>query len=79
MMTDIKTTIRIYGDKVFTNFLGLNLPEDYIECESFTVISIDSLLVYKNNYYLQTIIFRQLWLNNCKQTTDHLGQNLSEN
>ena len=42
----VKTKIRPYGDKVYTNFRDLNVPEDYIECESFTVISIDSLLVY---------------------------------
>ena len=29
------------------------MPEDDIECESFTVISIDSLLVYQRKYYLQ--------------------------
>ena len=40
----IKTKIRATGDKVYTNFYGLNVPEDDIECESFTVIS-DSLLV----------------------------------
>ena len=42
----IKTKIRTYGDKIYTNFRGLNVPEDDIECEYFTVISIDSLLVY---------------------------------
>ena len=46
----IKTKIRISGDKVYTNFRGLNVPEDDIECESFTVIiSIESLLVYDKN------------------------------
>ena len=55
----IKTTIRTYGDKVYTNFCGLNMPEDDIECESFTVISIDSLLVYENKYHLQ------VYLHNC--------------
>ena len=34
--------MRTYGDKVYTN--------------SFTVISIDSLLVYDNNYYLQVCL-----------------------
>ena len=48
----IKTKIRTYGDKVCINSRGLNVPEDHIECESFTVISIDSLLVYDNKYYL---------------------------
>ena len=31
----IKTKIRTYGDKVCTNFRGLNVPEDNIEYESF--------------------------------------------
>ena len=35
----IKTKKRTYGDNVYTNFLGLNMPEDDIECESFTDIS----------------------------------------
>ena len=41
----IKTKMRTFADKVYTNFRGLNLPKDDIECESFTVISIDFLLV----------------------------------
>ena len=56
MMTDIKTKIRTYGDKVYFNFSGLSVPEDDIECESFTVISIDSLLVYENKCYLQVYL-----------------------
>ena len=54
----MKTKIRTYSDKVQTNFPGLNLPEDDIECESFTVISIESLLVYENKYL-------QVYLDNC--------------
>ena len=60
----IKTKIRAYGNKVYINFCGLIVPEDYIECESFTVISINSLLVYKNKYYIQ------VYLDNC----DNCGQ-----
>ena len=56
----IKTKIRTYGDKFYTNFHGLNLAEGDIDCESFTVISVDSLLVYENKYYLQ------VYLDNCK-------------
>ena len=41
----IKFKTRPYGKKVYTNFCGLNIPEDDIKCESFTVISIDSLLI----------------------------------
>ena len=35
------------------------MPEDDIECESFTFISVDSLHVYNNKYYLQ------VYLDNC--------------
>ena len=54
------------------------MPEDDIECESFIVILIDSLLVYKKQYYLQ------VYLDNCayeivnKQMTDDLDGNLFE-
>ena len=49
----MKTKIRTYGDKTHTNFRGLNVPENGVECKSFTVISIDALLVYDDRYYLQ--------------------------
>ena len=74
----IKTKIRTYDDKVYTNFHGLNVPENDIKCKSFTVISIDSLLVYENKYCLQ------VYLDNCtckiinKQMTDYLDENLFE-
>ena len=55
----IKTKIRTFGDKVFTNFCALNVPDDDIECESFTVISIDSFLVCNKKYYFQ------VYLDNC--------------
>ena len=49
----IKTKIRAYGDKVYTNF---KCAGRCTECESFTVISIYSLLVHENNCYLQVYI-----------------------
>ena len=55
----IKTKIRTYGDKFYSNFRGLNVPEDDKACESFTVISINSLLVYDKKI-LSASIFRQL-------------------
>ena len=84
----IKTKIRTFGDKeqFYTNSRDLNIPEDGIDanpllsrwyrCESFTVISIDSLFVYDMKYYLQ------VYLNSCtykvvnKQMTDYLDENL---
>ena len=52
----IKIKIRTYDDKVYTNFRGLNVSENDLECKSFTVISIDSLLGYENKYYLQVYL-----------------------
>ena len=52
MMIDIKKA-RTYSGKVYTNFCSLNVPEDGVECEFFTFISIDSLLFIKKKYYLQ--------------------------
>ena len=52
------------------------MSEDSVECESFTIISIDSLLVYENKYNLQ------VYLDHCaykiveKQMTDYLHNNL---
>ena len=48
----IETKIRPYGGKVYTNFRGLNVPEDDIECKSFSVLPIDSLFAYGSKYYL---------------------------
>ena len=76
MMAYIKTKIKIHDDKVYTNFRGLNVPEDDIECESFTVISIDSLLVYKNKYYLQVYLNKSAYEIGNKQMTDYLDENL---
>ena len=70
--------IKIYGGKVNTNFRGLNVPEDDMECESFIAISIDPLLVYENKYYLR------VYLDNCvykianKQMKNYLDENLFE-
>ena len=52
----IKPKIRTYGDKMYTNFCRLNVPGDGVVCELFTVISIDSLLVYEYKYYLQVYV-----------------------
>ena len=60
------------------SFRVLNVPEDEIECDSFTVISFNSLLVYENKYYLQ------VYQNNCaykildKRIIDYLSENLFE-
>ena len=52
------------------------MPEDDIECKSFTVTSIDSLFVCEKKHYLQ------IYLDNCaykivnKQMENHLDENV---
>ena len=54
------------------------MQEDGVDCESFTIISIDFLLVYQNKYYLQ------VYLDNCvykivnTQMIHYLDDNLFE-
>ena len=68
----IQSKIRTYFHKVSISFHGLNVPEDGIECESFTVISIDSLLAYKNKFYLQVFLDKCTYKFASKQITDIL-------
>ena len=53
----IKTKIRIYSDKVYINFHGLNGSDDK-QSEFSTAIFIDSLLTYEKNItckYIETL------------------------
>ena len=43
----VKSKIRTYGDKIYDNFPGLNMPENCTECESFTILSIDFYCLWK--------------------------------
>ena len=72
------TKIRTYGDKVYTNFRGLNVPEDGVECEPFTIISINFLLVYQNKYYLELYLNSFVYQILNKQMIDYLYDNLFE-
>ena len=55
----IKTKIRTYDNRVYTNLCGLNVPENDVECEYFTVISIYEKYNNKKHYLG---MFRQLCL-----------------
>ena len=59
-----------YGYKVYTNWHSLNVPEDTVECGSFKVISIDSLLVYDRKFYLQVYLDNCVYKSFDKQTTN---------
>ena len=72
----IKTKITTFGDKFYTNIRDLDVSEGDIECESFTVISIYSLLVCDKKYYLQVYLDNYAYKIVNKQMTDYLGGNL---
>ena len=59
----VKPKIITYGYNIYINFRGLNVPKDSVECKSFIIISIYSLLVYENKFYLQ------VYLDNCTSKT----------
>ena len=54
------------------------MPEDDAKCESFTIISIDSSLAYKNKYYLQVHLENCPYKTANNQMTDYLDENLFE-
>ena len=51
---------------------------DDIECESFTVISLDSLLVFNNKYCPQVYLDNSAYKIVSKQMIDYLDENLFE-
>ena len=73
----IKTKIT-YDEKVHASYRGLNVLEDNLECESCTVISIDSLLIYENKYCPQVYLDKRADKIKNKQRTDYLDDNLFE-
>ena len=74
----IKTKITAYDGKLYTSFRGLNVPEDGVECEYFAIISIDSLLVYENKYYLQVYLGHCTYKIVNTEIIDYLDDNLFE-
>ena len=61
----IKAETRTYGDKVYTNIRGLNVSEDGVECESFSIISLHHLqwfIICLCKKKIPENIFRQLCL-----------------
>ena len=64
-----------YGDKVYTTFCGLNMSEYVIEYESFTVIPIDTFLVYENKYYLEVYLENYFYKIINKQMIDYIDEN----
>ena len=64
----IKTKIRTYGDKVYTNLRDINVSEDDKKCAKLLQSFLLTLLVYKNYYY------PQVYLDNCAYKTVNKSQ-----
>ena len=59
----IKTKIKIYNDKVYTNFQHNKIPKDNEYCACQSVIWLDSIFVNSNKEY-----YPQIFLEECKYT-----------
>ena len=57
----IKTKIKIYNDRVYTNFQHDKIPKDNEYCACLSVILLDSVLVNSNKEY-----YPQIFLEECK-------------
>ena len=57
----IKTKIKIYNDKVYTNFQHNKMPKDNEYCACLSVILLDSIFVNSNKEY-----YPQIFLEECK-------------
>ena len=56
----------------------LDVPEDEVECKFFTVISMDSFLVYDDKYYLSVYLDKCAYKVEGNQMIDYLDDNLFE-
>ena len=56
----------------------LKYARRWYRMQSFTVICIDSLLVYVNKYYLQLYLDNYAYKVVCKQMADYLDENVFE-
>ena len=55
----IKTKIKIYNDKVYTNFQHNKIPKDNEYCARLSVILLDSIFVNSNKEYYPQIFLEE--------------------
>ena len=51
----IKTKIKLYEDKINTNFQGKNVPKENTSYKCLSLIMLDSVIRANKNYYPQTL------------------------
>ena len=52
----MKTKIRIYDDRVNTNFQGQNVPKENASYKCISLIMLDSVIRVNKKYYPQTLL-----------------------
>ena len=52
----IKTKIKIYGDKVSTDFQGKKVPKENASYKCLSLIMLDSVIRVNKKYYRQTLL-----------------------
>ena len=52
----IETKIKLYGDKVNTNFKGRKLPKEKASYKCLLLIILDSVIIVNKKYYPQTLL-----------------------
>ena len=52
----IETKIKLYGDKVNTNFKGRKLPKEKASYKCLSLIILDSVIIVNKKYYPQTLL-----------------------
>ena len=52
----IKTKIKMYGDRVNTNFQGKNVPKENASYKCLSLIILDSVIRVNEKYYPQTLL-----------------------
>ena len=52
----VKTKVKMYGDRVSTNFQGKNLPKENTLYKCLSLIMLDSVITVNKNYYEETLL-----------------------
>ena len=52
----IKTKVKLYGDKINTNFQGKNIPKENVSYKCLSLIMLDSTIRANKKYYPQTLL-----------------------
>ena len=50
----IKTKVKLYGDKINTNFQGKKIPKENVSNKCLSLIMLDSVITGNKKYYPQT-------------------------